>query len=265
MFVSFSAVNIFENCPYSFKLRYIDKVPFDRGSLFSAYGQAMHDTLENYLIKKDISIEKLFKDFFKQELFKLPEKVKRKIFKEKYLKEAASDMTKKGPMLCQMAIDELYNKFPDFKLIGVEFQFVEPITEKFANDYEFKGVIDLIGETPSDGMIRIIDWKNTTWGWKARKKNDKMITYQLAYYKHYYGLLHDVDFDKISTHFALIKRTAKKDNVEIFEVKVGERKVRNALKVLNNMLYNVDRNNFPKNKTNCKYCDFHYTQWCDAK
>jgi hypothetical protein len=45
-----------------------------------------------------------------------------------------------------------------------------------------------------------------------------MITYQLTFYKYFYAQKHGIDQKNIETHFALLKRIAKKDQVEIFRV-----------------------------------------------
>ena len=53
-------------------------------------------------------------------------------------------------------------------------------------------------------------------GWDAEKRSDKLVTYQLTLYKKYFCAKHKVDPKLVETHFALLKRTAKKDNVEIY-------------------------------------------------
>ena len=83
-----------------------------------------------------------------------------------------------------------------------------------------------------------------------------MTTYQLTYYKHFYAKKYNIELDNIETHFALLKRTAKKDKVEIFKVSSGEKKVKNALNFLNKALYNINNKNFVKNKISCRNCEF---------
>ncbi len=261
MNISFSAIDTFIKCPFSYKLKYYDKVEYERGSLFTAFGKAIHKTIYLKLLDDNIDLIQIFKQSFKEELKELSENQLKKIFSKKETKEIVSDMSKKGANLCQLSLEKLKEQFPDFKLVAAEKEFIEPITEYTNKDFDFKGVIDLIIETP-DNKTHIIDWKATSWGWDARKKNDKMITYQLTFYKHFYGLQSEKDNKDIETHFALIKRTAKKDNIEIFKVPVGEKKINNALKVLNNVMYNIDHQRFPKNRLSCNYCDFHHTEWC---
>jgi len=113
-----------------------------------------------------------------------------------------------------------------------------------------------------DGKYHVIDWKTCSWGWDARRKNDKMTTYQLTYYKYYFSKKHNVELDNIETHFALLKRTAKKNKVELFKVASGNKKIKNALKFLEKALYNISNKNFIKNRLSCRYCEFYKTKHC---
>lgn len=264
MHVSYSAIDTYTNkCPFSFKLKYIDKVPLETGNLYAAFGQAIHSVLETCLPDPKVDVDDIFKWLFKKNLKLLPYHKKQEIFTDKKLKKAALNMAKVGANLCKLTIEALENIFPGYELISVEQTFIEPIIEFEANDYEFKGIIDII--IKHNDLYHILDFKNCLWGWNARKKNNTMTTYQLTYYKHYFCLQTNIDLDKVKTYFCLIKRTPTKDNIEIFEVKVGEKKIKNSLKVLNNMLYNIEKKNFPKNKLNCKWCDYYHTQYCDSK
>ena len=129
------------------------------------------------------------------------------------------------------------------------------------DEYNFKGFIDLVLKT-SDGKYHIIDWKTCSWGWDSRKKSDPMVTYQLTFYKHFYAKKHGIDPKNVETYFALLKRTAKQNNVEIFRVTSGPRKTNNALNFLNRALYNIQKDNHIKNRLSCKNCDFYKTEHC---
>ena len=89
-----------------------------------------------------------------------------------------------------------------------------------------------------------------------------MVTYQLTLYKHYFACKHGLDPKLIETHFALLKRTATKDRVEIFRVSSGARKTQNALKLLNQALYNIKKKNHIKNRLSCEKCEFYKTEHC---
>ena len=59
------------------------------------------------------------------------------------------------------------------------------------------------------------------------------------------------DPENVETHFALLKRTAKKDRVEIFRVTSGTRKTENALKLLYQAIYNITKGFSIKNRLHC--------------
>lgn len=261
MHLSYSALDLWSKCPFAFKIKYVDKSTSFRGSLYSCFGTAVHKTIE-LILTGSFSLENSFKQNFDSELSNLDQSELAKISSSKELLDIKKNMYERGTELSLAAVTELSKKFPGFKLVAIEEKILELVHNVLYPDYDFKGIIDLIIQS-TDGNYHIIDWKTCSWGWDARKKSNKMVTYQLTFYKHYFGLREGIDNKNIETHFALLKRTAKKDkDVEIFKVPVGEKKINNALKVLDNMIHNVERKNFIKNRLSCKMCDFHKTTWC---
>jgi len=97
-----------------------------------------------------------------------------------------------------------------------------------------------------------------------KKKTDPMVTYQLTLYKHYFALKHNIDPKMIETHFALLKRTAKDKNVEIFRVTSGPRKTKNVLTLLDKAIYNIKAKTQTKNRLSCysSRCEFCHTSNC---
>ena len=89
-----------------------------------------------------------------------------------------------------------------------------------------------------------------------------MVTYQLTLYKIFYAQKHYVDLNSIETHFGLLKRTAKKDKVEIFRVTSGSKKQGNALNLLKKALYNIKQKNYIKDRRSCAKCEFCKTEHC---
>ena len=89
-----------------------------------------------------------------------------------------------------------------------------------------------------------------------------MTTYQLTYYKNYFAKKHKIDIKQIETYFVLLKRTAKRENVEVMRATSGHKKTTNALKVLENAVINIEKGIKIKNRLNCKYCKFHKTEYC---
>jgi len=287
-YLSYSALSQWVKCPFKHDLIYGQKIRLFKGNIHTAFGKAVHETIEYILNEKiplsDIDkrskqIQSCFSKLFKREIAKLPDEEREKVFNTPEGKHLTKDMFRKGGKLSRFSVRQLHADFPGFQVLGVEDQIMEPIIELPDSQFNFRGIVDkanfdfrgyldLAIKTP-DGNIHIIDWKTTSWGWDAEKKSDKMLTYQLTFYKHFYSLKYDVDPERIQIHFGLVKRTAftknnqpKKDVIEIFEIKCGARKIRNALNVLNQAVYNIHKGNIPKNKLSCGGCEYRRTKWC---
>ena len=258
--VSYSEVKIWKECAWKHKLMYIEKLKGFEGNEYTAFGTAIHSTYEKVLLKENINEKEFFQNKFLEELKALPEEVKKKL-----KKKLVEDLRKQGDLLASLSMDALKDYFGDFEVVSVEEQLYEPIKMSLKEKYNFKGFIDLVVKT-KDGKSHIIDWKTCSWGWDSRKKSDKMITYQLTFYKYYFALKHNLDPKDIETHFGLVKRTAKKNNVELFRTTSGPKKTENAIKFLNKALYNIDKNIFIKNRLSChgRYgtCEFYKTKYC---
>ena len=254
--ISYSAFKIWNECPHKHKLAYIDRIQGFEGNEYTAFGSAIHSVCENALINENLDEKAHFQEQFLQELKSLPEEVR-----ENLNKSLVNDMRAQGDVLAPLAIPFLKQFFGDFEVVSVEEQLFETID----NDFDFKGFIDLVVKTP-DGKYHILDWKTCSWGWKPKRKSDAMTTYQLTFYKNYFAQKHNIDPKNIETYFALLKRTAKKDNVEIFRVTSGPKKTENALNLLNKALHNIKKDFHPKNRSACQtpfgMCEFYNTEHC---
>ena len=254
--ISFSELKLWNECPFKHKLAYLDKLDHFKGNEHTAFGTAIHSTCEQLVENNIEAPSTYFQEQFLKELKKLPED-------HELNKKLVVDMRMQGCMLVGHVLPELKTHFGKYELISVEEKLFEPIVDH--KDYNFKGFIDLVIKT-SDDMYHVIDWKTCSWGWDIRRKSEKMTTYQLTLYKHFFGVKHNIDPSSISTHFALLKRTAKNNNIEIFKVTSGNKKTENALKLLNNALYNLNNKNYIKNRMACQGkfgpCEFFNTQHC---
>lgn len=249
--ISFSALKIWKECAFRYKLNYIDDLRKFSGNEFTAFGTAIHEACERKVLDVSVDEVKIFTDKFSEELTRIPDDIK-------INEDLISEMKIQGEELAAAAWDALRSYFGSFTVVSAEEELLQHID---GTQFDFKGYVDLIIQT-SDGKYHIIDWKSCSWGWDAAKKNDAMTNYQLTLYKHFFSKIKGIDPKEVETHFALLKRTAKKNKIELFRVTSGPKKVDNALKVLNNAVYNIENANFPKNKLNCKYCEFYKTKEC---
>jgi ATP-dependent exoDNAse (exonuclease V) beta subunit len=208
------------------------------------------------LVQKEVKDPfSMFRHFFGRELNTLSKE------SEQINKKLVLEMEDQAKSLCEKILPALNTKFEKYEVISVEEMLMEDMNDIVSHGKKFKGFIDLILKTP-DGKYHIIDWKSCSWGWSTQKKTDPLTTYQLTYYKNYFSKKHNIDVKNINTYFALLKRTAKKDKVEILEVSSGQKKTTNALKLLQNAVINIENKNYVKNRLNCKYCKFYKTENC---
>ena len=250
--ISYSALKNWDFCPFYHKLAYIDRIRLFKGNVYTAFGTSLHLVCEHLTQDRTVDYKNLFLDSFKKEI--------NKIVLESSHELLAEEMYVQGVELASLVITELDSYFPGWTLVSCEERLQQPIVN-IDQDYKFKGFMDLVLKTP-DGKYHIVDWKSCSWGWDIQKKTDKMVTYQLTYYKNFFCHKHNIEPQMVETYFGLLKRTAKKNRVEIFRVSSGPKKIKNALNILHKAVYNIHNNNHPKNRLNCAKCEFNQTQYC---
>ena len=255
--ISYSELKNWVTCPFYHKLTYIDKIKAFRGNEYTAFGSALHRTCEKIMLEETKDPSGYFLETFANEIDSLDGVDIRENLVE--------DMEGQGFSLAPLAIPALKEYFGDFTIVSIEEELYEAIDESLCDaDFNFKGFIDLVVKT-SDGKYHIIDWKTCSWGWDSRKKSEKLITYQLTLYKHFFCQKHKIDPKSVETHFALLKRTATKNRVEIFRVSSGKKKTENALKLLYQAIYNISKQFHIKNRLACQRpyrCQLYQTEYC---
>lgn len=248
---------------------HIDKIDKFTDNEYFAFGRAVHNTCEKLFQDKKFSslsggrgigwlISSKTPEYFDSEFLK---ELKNASKTKKLGADLVITLREQGKKVVPLIMNATYKQFgTTFEIVSTEEKIFEPIND-IDFPYDFKGRLDLVLKT-GDGKYHVIDWKTCSWGWDVRKKADRMTTYQLTYYKRFFAQKHNVDPKDIETYFALIKRTAKQDNVEFVRVSSGEKKTQNASEFLNNALQNITNKNFIKNRLSCTRCDFAKTKWC---
>ena len=238
--ISYSELKDWAHCPHYHQKAWVEKIAPFQGNEYTAFGSAIHDVCEKKLLKEDIDEGELFQIGFDKRLQDLL---------EKHIEVEPSNieqMKVAGPKILAEVDEALQDYFGDYEVFSSEEMLYVPI-EDF--NIFFKGFVDAVvkvGDT-----YHLFDWKTCSWGWNSRKKAEKLVTYQLTLYKHFFCLKHKIDPGKVETHFALLKRTAKKNRVEIFKVSSGPKKIENALKLLYQAIYNIRKKFTIKNRLNC--------------
>ena len=251
--ISYSELKIWAECPFKHKLMYIDKIKGFTGNEYTAFGGAIHSLCESAIIKEIDSpdYEEFFQHVFREELKKI------EVTKPNLVLEMLNQANNITPEI----IPAVQNHFGTYEVISVEERLFENIEEFDEIEYNFKGFIDLVLKT-EDGKYHIIDWKTCSWGWDMRRKSDRLTTYQLTLYKKFFCQKHNIDPANVETHFALLKRTAKKNHVEIFRVSSGNRKMLNANQLLLKAVSNINKQIKFKNRLSCDRCEFRKTEHC---
>jgi hypothetical protein len=259
--ISFSELKNWHKCPQYHKLVHLDKLKGFEGNVHTAFGTAVHDVCEKLLVDgRDAGCKALFEERFLTALQSLPDHIKGDLDKK-----LVTHMRQQGKDIVILVLDAVKEYFGSYEVISTEERLMQPIKEFSEDKYSFKGFIDLVVKT-GDGRYHIIDWKTCSWGWDSRRKAEPMTTYQLTFYKHYFAVKHNIDPENIETHFALLKRTSKKNRVEFFRVTSGPKKTSNAVNFLIKALYNINRKNYVKNRMSCEgpfgVCEFYKTKHC---
>lgn len=239
--ISYTQIKTYVDCPFRFKLLYLDKLEKSEDNDIFAYGRAVHVGVQK-LWESDcneaqqVYLQQLRTDFAK-------------------LGKSTKDVEDKGLQL----IFEMYKTgYPEFKCLGIE----ELLEEPFYNDCHFKGLIDLVLEVPEDPnnpsgkkRIKLIDFKTTEKGWGWYKKHDFMTLMQLLLYKWFYSEKHNVPLSQIDLEFILLNGISR--TVEFFAIEHKDADVKKAwdiaVKVIN---YIYNKNEFKKNIKSCEYCQF---------
>lgn len=255
--ISFSELKNWNDCPFKHKLVYVDKIKKFVGNEYTAFGKAIHDTCEKMILSETVvpNLSTFFDLQFLDELQRLKEE------NIELKQNLINDMREQGSSLTNFILPAVKETFVEYEVISAEEALYEDIEN---SEFKFKGYIDLVLKT-KDGKYHIIDWKTCSWGWDRKRKADRMTTYQLTLYKYYFAKKHNVDLSNIETHFALLKRTAKKNKVEIFRVTSGPKKTENAVNLLNKALYNIEHKKYIKNRLSCTQgygCEFYKTEHC---
>ena len=251
--ISFSELKMWAECPFKHKLTYIDKIKGFTGNVFTAFGTAIHSVCE--CIAKgeleSIDYDEHFDLAFLCELKKLDDKPDNKMI---------TQMRQQGKEISPSVFPQLKEHFGEYEVFSTEERLYEEISE-LTYKWHLKGFIDLVIKT-DDGKYHILDWKSCSWGWKAEKRSERLVTYQLTLYKKFFCKKHGIDPSLVETHFGLLKRTAKENKVEIFRVTSGKRKITNATKLLTDGCRTIKAGNFVKNRKSCSKCDFNKTTHC---
>jgi hypothetical protein len=284
--VSYSQYNLWSQCPFRWKLLYIDGLREFTDSIHTMFGTSMHEVLQFYLhimytksIKEADSID--VEDLLRQRMQHHYERIMKENGGVVFCTE--NDMVEFFQDGCDI-LDWFkkrraqYFSKKGYELVGIETE----LNYKMKGNVVFKGYIDLVvHDTVRDKYI-VYDIKTSTKGWNKYQKKDRNKTDQLLLYKQFYSLQMKVPIDKIEVEFFIVKRKLW-ENVDFPQKRVqkiipasGTPSINRVLSNLNTFLeecfdekgehrQNTIYRKEPSQK-HCRYCEFkNKKELCDRK
>jgi len=253
--ISYSSMIMYHDCPRMYYFNYILGPRIYESTIYTIYGKLIHKYCQDILLQK-ISKSDALKNF---------ERTWKKFCK---LYNKKIDIKFNTNELQTAGLKIINNTQEAF-----EKQFGTSIAHKAEHNLycsmdnypqKFTGYIDLIIE--QDPII-IVDFKIVSSAFMYRKYKDKYKDYQLTLYKHFLCKEKNIDIKNVKLFFCLLERNEKsKKPVQFLEVSCGQKKIKNALKILNNTLYNIDRKFFPPKRISCnlygRECPFKTNGFC---
>lgn len=250
---SFSQLNDFDNCPYSYKLKHVLSLPTKEKAVFS-FGKTLHNSLRDFYEKiKEINAvrqENLFDtaDFGEKPEVKAPPLDELlKIYEDKWIDEGFEDRRqkeeyrKKGREVLRNFYETQTGKWT----VPV---FLESAFQIKIGGVAIKGRVDFVEKTPDNGL-RIIDFKSGKSKEKLMAKDkEQLLIYQFAFSSSTFAKLGEV---KLLTYRYLEDGTElsfigkEKDFAKL------ENKIQNAAEKIKNGDFRAD-----PDVHKCKNCDF---------
>jgi CRISPR/Cas system-associated exonuclease Cas4 (RecB family) len=222
--ISASGINLFLQCPFAFKLKYVDKVEIQQP--------------ENTALLTGKLVHKCLELFFKNKLNNGDDYLKA----SDYMKEAIEDFKGVNPLLLDEAIEEadhyltIYNKVAQTLTPEGSEEYFEM---ELNNNLKLRGYIDLIAREGKKRML--IDFKTT----RSNVKDNPKYTLQLSLY----SLTHKAD--------AYYLHYLTPTHIQIKEIKPLDKSILHS--IISNVEKAVDNDNFPPtgvvNET-CSNCQF---------
>lgn len=277
--ISYSQYSVWANCPWAWKLKYVDGHRLDDSTIHTMFGTAMHEVIQDWL--KDYVYEG------KDSLAKgvdLTEPLKQR-FMALFQENTVVDDTGNKTFLCDKQtlmqfysqgcqilsyVQQYRNKlFPaqNIKLIGIEY----PISVEIRSGITFEGYIDIVTQNELTGKITIYDLKTSTSGWKDYQKKDPVKLNQILLYKKFISEQFSVPLEMVGTEYIILKREIVESSkfhvprVSSFEPSNGKPSVNRAWGSIEEFLsdcfdgegnHKIDTVKATPSKSACKYCVF---------
>lgn len=279
--ISYSQWAMYEKCPRSWKLAYIDGLAPFQASIETVFGTAFHETFQHYLtvmytdsVKRAdaLDLRDILTNKLREEYAKCVGEMNNQHFSTalemaEYLEDGAAilEWIKKRR--------KQYFSTKEYELVGIEVELCTPATEKNSSVYLF-GFVDLIIRHVPTNTFYVYDIKTSRNGWNKYQKTDPLKAAQLVLYKNKFSEQFGVPKENIIVEFFIVKRKLIEESmfpqkrVQLVRPSSGtvtQRKVQKQIDEFVSTAFdetgnkNTDHNYVAvagKGEKNCRYCPF---------
>lgn len=248
--ISYSSVSTYMKCPKLWDLQYRQKVvPFTQ-SIYTCFGTAMHETMQEWLTVMYHDSAKAANDMNVDDLL-----YKNMVQAYKVGRAQNGGDFSSSDELTQFWLDgkHIFNFLKkkragyfstrNMMLAGVETLLYQDIK----SGVKFKGLVDLVFYHPKTDEWTIMDIKTSTRGWSPAQKKNPNLTAQVVLYKEFFARQFGIDKEKINVEFFIVKRrvpaeadyAAMQRRVQEFRPPAGPRKTKQILTQLDKFISEV--------------------------
>ena len=258
--ISYSSFSTYQKCPKLWDLQYRQKVvPFIQ-SVYTIFGTAMHETIQEWLevlyydkvkTANEMDINKLLMDNMSK-AYKMAKAVNKGIpIQGEYPAKKELDQTtlirffNEGKDILTFLRKNRKAYFPSktTQLAGIEtllYQDIKP-------GVKFKGLVDLVLYHPNSERWTIVDIKTSTRGWNENNKKNPNLKAQVVLYKEYFAKQFNISKDAIDVKFFIVKRQVPRNaefskmqrRVQEFSPPSGSGTTKKIIKDLNKFISEV--------------------------
>ena len=208
--ISYSQYSLWKQCPYQWKIQYVDGIREYTDSIHTMFGTSMHEVIQTFLTVMYNDTAKLAEQLPLEDMLRT--RMKRNF--EEIVKANGGEMfcTEKdmvefythGVQILDFIKKKRAQYFSKkgYELIGIEV----PLNYDLPNNLKFVGYIDIVIKDTVRDVIKIYDIKTSTMGWNKYVKADSNKTDQLLLYKQFYAKQFNHPIDKIEVEYFIVKR-----------------------------------------------------------
>lgn len=217
--ISYSQYSTWANCPWAWKLKYVDGHRIDDTSINTIFGTAIHLVIQEWLdtlYNKSESIAKTvyLHDTFKDKLIGL--------FKDKTIltengekvflsdKKTLMEYYEQGCQILTYVQNNYKKIFPtsNTTLYGIEYE----LNAEVRPGVKYVGYIDIVTYNKATKKYVLYDLKTSRSGWTTDQKRDPTKVGQLLLYKRFFAEQVGVEEKDITVEFVILKRTIYEDS-----------------------------------------------------